>query len=317
MAALPTPVLPPGVTSGTVIFRTTGADNQETAITVTALVAPNNPNGATPLVGRLVSIIGSTPPGIVPGQQVTLEPGLPKETPGATEPGSPTGTKVSIGGHNTTTPVVPNPNGSGNPVNDGAGSGSGTNTGLVAGVAIGCLIAGALIALAIAFMFYKKRQQKYNLHVMPITAEPKGYHAPLPPPPNQEALQLAQFLLDASSDKDIAAELHSLGQLIQQHVENNYHLHPVQADPQALALALVQLGLGNGGSLNPDTIVALALEPHTRHIALQHVISQVIFSGVDVSSRSRLSMLPAPVAAFLQSIPANERGKSNAEGDSP
>ncbi|KAK3687749.1 hypothetical protein B0T22DRAFT_376684, partial [Podospora appendiculata] len=190
----------------------------------------------------------------------------------------------------------------------------GTNGGLVAGVAIGCLVAGLLLGLAAAFLFVKKRSQKRN-HDGFATAEPKLASAPPPPLPDQSGIQLDRFLLDASPDKDIASELHSLSILIQQHVENNYVQHHIQANPHTLIQSLGQLGFSQSGTLTPEAIAALALEPRTRQVALQHVISQVVFTSVDVSARSRLSMLPAPIAAFLQSIPPPESGKTNAEGD--
>ncbi|KAB5536130.1 hypothetical protein GE09DRAFT_1291073 [Coniochaeta sp. 2T2.1] len=189
----------------------------------------------------------------------------------------------------------------------------GTNAGLVAGVAVGCLIAGALLGLILAFFFYRRRARSYSRYNPPVSAESKPFHQSPPPAAVQDRFQLRQFLLDSSPDKEIASELHSLGGLIQQHVENNYHLRPAHVDPRALAVFLTQLGIRDRGSLTPETIAALALEPGTRQVALQHVISQVIFTSVDVSSRSHLSMLPAPIAAFLQSIPPKENGGNNAE----
>lgn len=149
----------------------------------------------------------------------------------------------------------------------------------------------------------------------PVLAETK----PPPPPPThapvQDRFHLKHFLLDSVPDKELAAELHALGSLIQQHVENNYRLGPVQADTRTLVVSLVQLGVGNAGRLTPEAIAALALEPSTRQVALQHVISQVVFASIDFGSRSQLSMLPAPVASFLQSVPPEDNGESNTEGE--
>ena len=192
-----------------------------------------------------------------------------------------------------------------------------TNAGLVAGVAVGCLLAGALIGFVVALFLYRRRQQKQHgtYIVSSSTVEPKGHHAPPAqvPVPKDSGINLDKFILDAAPDQEIAGELHSLGSLIQQHVENNYHLYPINVDPRELAVALSQLGVVEG-SLSAEALATLALEPQTRHVALQHVISQVLFSSVDVGSRSRLSMLPAPVAAFLQSVAPAEPGRSNEEG---
>ncbi|KAK3496895.1 uncharacterized protein B0T23DRAFT_372964, partial [Neurospora hispaniola] len=123
--------------------------------------------------------------------------------------------------------------------------------------------------------------------------------------------QLKNFLLDSLSDQELAAELRDRHHLIQQHVENHYHFHPLDAtriNRQSLVAALSQLGLGQASTEGPsaETIVSFALDPNTRQIALQHVLSTVIFTSIDPSARSPLSMLPPSVAAFLQSIPMDE-----------
>ncbi|KAK4443028.1 hypothetical protein QBC34DRAFT_337613 [Podospora aff. communis PSN243] len=188
---------------------------------------------------------------------------------------------------------------------ESSNSSSGVSTGAIAGAAVGCLIAGLLLGFAIAFFFLRRRKQAEQ-NGAGASDDSKAYYPASSPV--ETKLQLEKFLLDSSPDKEIASELRSLGTLIQQHVENNYHLQPVQEDPRVLAASLVQLGVVNGGSLAPDALAQLALEPNTRHVALQHVISQVLFTSVDVSSRSALSMLPAPLAAFLRSIPPKEAG---------
>jgi len=186
-------------------------------------------------------------------------------------------------------------------------SNSGANGGAIAGAAVGCLIAGLLLGFAIAFFFLRRRKQKEEDGHGAVDESKALFAGPSPLAGGK--FQLDMFLLDSSPDKEIASELRSLGTLILQHVENNYHLHPVQEDPRVLAVSLIQLGIGNGDSLAPDALAQLALEPSTRQVALQHVISQVLFTSVDVSSRSQLSMLPAPLAAFLRSMPKRETGE--------
>ncbi|KAK0648208.1 hypothetical protein B0T16DRAFT_326817, partial [Cercophora newfieldiana] len=183
-------------------------------------------------------------------------------------------------------------------------SSTGINTGAIAGAAVGCLVGGLLLGFAIAFFFLRRRKQaEQNGQSSPD--ESKAYFAAASTS-SESKFPLDKFLLDTSPDKEIASELHSLGTLIQQHVENNYHLQPVHEDPRVLAVSLVQLGVASGSSLTPDVLAQLALDQNTRYVALQHVISQVLFTSVDVSSRSALSMLPAPVAAFLRSMPQKE-----------
>lgn len=188
----------------------------------------------------------------------------------------------------------------------------GTNTGAIAGAAVGCLVVGLLLGLAVTFFLSRRRKQ---LHQDSERAfKERKVSSTAARPPAEAKLQLGKFLLESSPDAEIVSELHSLDILIQQHVENNYHIGPVQADPRALAVSLMQLGMENGGGLAPETIAQLALDPNTRHVALLHVISQVLFTSVDVSAHSQLSMLPAPLAAFLWSIPQRESGERNPKG---
>ncbi|KAK4228837.1 hypothetical protein QBC38DRAFT_135982 [Podospora fimiseda] len=287
----------------------------------------------TSIEGYFVSYVGNPPANVrsIPvGEPVTIPfvpaPATTPPSPSTPLPGRPTPTTPTIPGHSgTTTGVeVPDPSQTGglNPAKKE------TNGGAIAGAAIGGLVLGALIGFFIAMILYRKRQQKHNgsengtYIVSSSVTESKGLHSVPPPAPAKDSgIQLDKFLLDATPDNEIARELHALGSLIQVHVENNYHMYPVKADPRQLALALKQLGLedgqhsgiGGGSSLSAETIAALAIEPQTRYIALQHVISHVLFSSIDTSSRSRLSMLPAPVAAFLQSVAPTEGGRTNEE----
>jgi len=193
---------------------------------------------------------------------------------------------------------------------------SGIPPGAAAGLAIGCLIAGLLIGLLAAFFFFRSRKRGSDTSpVGPESLENKGPYSGSGSgsTTQDEPLQLSQFILDATPDKDLTFELQSLGPLIEQHVESHYHLHHAQADPRALSQALASLGFGNGDTLAVDVLVPLALNPQTRQTALRHILSQVLFSSIDFGARSPLSMLPAPVAAFQQSIPPVENYGGSAE----
>ncbi|KAK3386091.1 hypothetical protein B0H63DRAFT_191941 [Podospora didyma] len=267
------------------------------------------------------------PPLFSTGALITIIPPVTTTTPSAsvpstltkTSPTSSTATPTQLTLSDSTGSFLPTTTGGGfttDPNKNAIHGDSGTNAGLVAGVAIGCLIVGLLLGLAVAWLFLRRKKERPDPHAGQLvdSTETKAVDSRTIAPPVQDAsLSLDRFLLDATPDDEIVAELRALGHLIQEHVENNYHLNPLKANAQTLAQSLFQLGFGKRGSLSAETITALALEPRTRHVALQHVISQVLFSSIDVSARSRLSMLPAPIAAFLQSIPPAEKGSSNAE----
>jgi hypothetical protein len=187
----------------------------------------------------------------------------------------------------------------------------GLNSGPVAGIAIGVLLLGLGLGFLVAFLLLKRKYARRNIHAAVPIITPSHQAYPTPPP---DTLQLNQFLLDATPDREIATEIRSLKDLIQQHVENNYHQQPIQANPTALAQVLAELGVGQQGTLNPDTVASLALNPPTRYAALQHILSEVLFRSIDFKAASNLSMLPAPVAAFASSVPPVERKVGDDEG---
>ncbi|KAK7756240.1 hypothetical protein SLS62_001834 [Diatrype stigma] len=136
----------------------------------------------------------------------------------------------------------------------------------------------------------------------------------LPVGPVPDRLQLDQFLLESKPDADIAAELRSLGQLIQQHVENQYHIQPVQTSPSALAPALVDLGLMD--ERDPSAAVSLAslaIDTRTRWAALQHIISRVTFASISLDGHSPVSLLPPFAGAFVRSLPPIESHRGSSE----
>ncbi|EAA34977.1 hypothetical protein GE21DRAFT_1352 [Neurospora crassa] len=195
----------------------------------------------------------------------------------------------------------------------------GVASGAAAGIAIGCLIIGIILGIAAAFCFFSRRRQRHRGHgdvtEVAMTPSKDASYAQagsgMQKQDDNVMPQLKNFLLDSLSDQELAAELRDRHHLIQQHVENHYHFHPLDAtriNRQSLAAALSQLGLGQASTEGPsaESIVSFALDPNTRQIALQHVLSTVIFTSIDPSARSPLSMLPPPVAAFLQSIPMDE-----------
>lgn len=236
-----------------------------------------------------------------------------------------TGTLTSSG--TSTTSVTASPSGISPP--------SGPSIGVAVGAAIGALVIGLMLGLLLGCVWKRHRHDRkkhQNIQYHPPDqgndeAAIKQYEVPhddgkLKQHQNSQlplthSIQLDRFLLDTSPDKEISAELQSLAQLIQQHVENNYHLQPVQVNPAALVQAIVNLGIAHGPSLAPDAIAALAVDTRSRQTALRHIISKVVFTSIDFNSRSRLSMLPAPIAAFLQSIPSIEPGSGNKEGGPP
>ncbi|KAH6955116.1 hypothetical protein DER45DRAFT_329865 [Fusarium avenaceum] len=190
-------------------------------------------------------------------------------------------------------------------------SSGGISGGAVAGAAIGCLIAGLALGLIAAFILFRRRRR--NSSVSPdfiqatrLDPEPKGGPQVTIASSGHDA-ELSQFLLEATPDKEIQAELRSLSELIYNHVENYYHGPQVQANSIEVAQSLVNIGYSPELSgLPAETVSAVCLAPKTWHVGLRHVISHIIFRSLDFGSVSGLSMLPIPVAAMALANPSAE-----------
>ncbi|KAF5619739.1 hypothetical protein F25303_12708 [Fusarium sp. NRRL 25303] len=181
----------------------------------------------------------------------------------------------------------------------------GLKGGPVAGVAIGCLVAGLALGLIAAFLLFRRRRrakpanQGFVLTDQKYT-EPKDGTQVIVSSSTHDA-ELSQFLLEATPDKDLQAELRSLSELIYQHVENYYRRPQVQADPAEVAQSLINIGYSPEASgLQADIVAAICLSPKTSQVGLRHVLSHVIFRSLDFNSGSSLSMLPPEVATLTQ-----------------
>ncbi|TDZ35295.1 hypothetical protein C8035_v009825 [Colletotrichum spinosum] len=198
---------------------------------------------------------------------------------------------------------------------------SGLSSGEIAGTAIGCLVAGLLIGGLVAFLFLRRQFRQRSSRSpsgsgsgsgqITLATESKAFGPPSSVAHSHD-IQLAQFLLDVTPDKDLLSELQSLGELIRQHVDNHYHSRPVQASPQPLVSALRNLGFGDISTLTIEEVVGACIDPQTRQAGLQHVIALLVFTSIDFSSSnsrssgSRYSMLPNTVSSLLQSMPPPE-----------
>ncbi|KAJ4135967.1 hypothetical protein NW768_003573 [Fusarium equiseti] len=189
-------------------------------------------------------------------------------------------------------------------VTEPSSPGRGIQGGAVAGVVIGCLIAGLALGLVVAFILFRRRRNNSTspdfIAVEPQYAEPK--HGPqVSVTPSGHDAELSQFLLDATPDKEIQAELSSLSELIYQHVETYYHGPQVQATSAEVAQSLVNIGYSPELSgTQPEAVAAICLDSKTSQVGLRHVLSHVIFRGLDFNSGGNLSMLPLVVAVMAR-----------------
>lgn len=195
-------------------------------------------------------------------------------------------------------------------------TGNGLGAGAVVGIAVGCAVAGLIIGLLVAFFMLKPRSKSCpepKPELVETRTEGKSFDSraltasPVEPP--LAVSDLDQFLLAPKPDKELAGELQSLGHLIQQHVEDNYHLLPAKESISSLNQALIELGLAVDGKelRGPVQLADMSASPRMRHVALQHIISRVIFESLAVRSTSRLSMLPPAVSSLVREMPPCEK----------
>ena len=196
------------------------------------------------------------------------------------------------------------------------------SAGAIAGIAIGCAVAGLVAGLLVACILLRRKKRRHSRKADAVAThhESKAYSPETTPPAAASDIQLKQFLPEATPDREIAQEMQSLGGLIYQHVENYYHSRTVNASTRDLSTTLKSLGF-KGQSSSPDTytknIAAQCLDPKTRQSGLRHVITRAIFSSIGFHTQTSLpSMLPQPVASFLQAMPPDELGHSaDAQGE--
>lgn len=142
----------------------------------------------------------------------------------------------------------------------------------------------------------------------PFPASPDGVSSAAP--------DLDKYLAIPQSDRELSSELQSLGHLVQQHVEDNYHLEPVTESIESLEETLRKLGISEDekGTPSPTQLTTMAINPDTRHVALQHVIMRVIFMSLSAKPAGKFSLLPSTVTSLIQETPPVEKHLGNPEG---
>lgn len=130
---------------------------------------------------------------------------------------------------------------------------------------------------------------------------------------------LDQFLAIPKPDNELVDELQSLGHLIQQHVEDHYHLLDVDQNISSLSHALEEIGLSDDmkGVPGPEQLAALAVDAETRHVALQHIVARALFDSISPKLAGKISLLPLPVSLLMRVMPPAEKHTGNEEGKLP
>lgn len=193
---------------------------------------------------------------------------------------------------------------------------TGISTGATAGIAVGCVAGGLIIGLLASLLFFRRRKHNdigHDVSVFESKASPLIDN--IDPSSAGTGIQLSQYLLDGIPDQEIVSEVQALGELVRQHVEDNYTLQPVGTNIPVLSQSLQRLELEfKTSGLDAELMVSLSANSNTRYIALRCVITAVIFASIDFHSVTHHSMLPRSAAETILSMPAVEYGGNNAVG---
>lgn len=206
----------------------------------------------------------------------------------------------------TTSSLVTAPGQSRVPTNGSSENDEGLPSGAAAGLAIGCLIAGALIASALVWFFFIRSRRGRGTRDMEASsvalirtekgpvAKTTSLESGSPP-----ARSLDNGLPQPLEDGAIAGEISKISSLIKNHVQSFYH-----HDRAGLGmLDLDDLQALGSLPISPGTLSTLLGNVDTREIALRFSIAWTIISRIQPSDNASTTFLPPEIATCFQSIP--------------
>ncbi|ORY19168.1 hypothetical protein BCR34DRAFT_595610 [Clohesyomyces aquaticus] len=193
---------------------------------------------------------------------------------------------------------------------------SGISGGQVAGVVIGCLIAGALIAGFLGwFLIGRSRKQKMGQDhegtTLAFLPHAKG------PPTKVHSVESGSpvfQIMDGGlpqplEDQAITGDMSKLSILIKNHVQSFYHTGRVS--PGLLDLDDLQ-ALGDDLPLSTGTLSTLIGNSNTREIALRFCIAWVLVSRMQSGGGAGNTFLPPEIARCLQVISSKQGSRDHA-----
>lgn len=189
-------------------------------------------------------------------------------------------------------------------------SNNGVSSGAAAGIAIGCLIAGALIAGVVVWSCLRRARRSRRGPVQDATAltflpskgnEPLVKSAPVTGVrPLSEVMDTA--LPQPLEDKAITSGISGISNAIKNHVQSFYHssrVNPVLLDQADLH------ALGSNLPISTGTVSTLLGDPDTRETALRFCIAWVVLSRMQLSSSPNTSFLPGEIVQCYENLLAN------------
>lgn len=186
----------------------------------------------------------------------------------------------------------------------------GLSTGATAGIAIGCLAAGALLAGLILWFCWRRRGSKTqysDTNTYALASNEKGFSAnaiPLTGEPSS-AYTSGGGLPQPLEDKAISSDVSKISNAIKNHVQSYYHTSHVS--PGLIDYDDLQ-ALGSSLPISVGTLTTLMGNAATREIALRFIIAWVVVSKIQPSKDPSKSLLPSEVAQCYQAITTGDRG---------
>lgn len=192
-----------------------------------------------------------------------------------------------------------------------ANSGKEISTGALAGVAIGCLAAGALIACFILWVCWRRRSaprtQYSQTNTYATASNEKGFSANAIPLTGQRSSKFASgnVLPQPLEDKAISGDISKISNAIKNHVQSFYHTSRVS--PDLIDYDDLQV-LGSNLPISVGTLTELMRNATTREIALRFIIAWVIVSKIQPAKDPSKSLLPSEVANCYHVIATGDGG---------
>jgi hypothetical protein len=195
----------------------------------------------------------------------------------------------------------------------------------VAGIAVGTFIAGVLLALVGTCLFAMLRKRNRHSHGRRGHYRNPGYSqednrpmkemsSSVQPLNGERDIRLDKVLLEPISSSDIKTDMSAIGSQIVQHVDNNYHLKPVDGLPASFTETLTVMRYSNFTSISTEQLGRLLLNVQTRRGAIRHLISYFIFSRIALTCDVDTSLLPSHIITFLRQMPPPEKTSGSREG---
>jgi hypothetical protein len=126
---------------------------------------------------------------------------------------------------------------------------------------------------------------------------------------------LDENLLERADDSQIRKSMQDLNELIDQHVENYYHLHVFEGSQGSLERRLVECEYGL--DLSVEEMVSILKNPKTRFAGIRQLIATIIVKNINFKAGVEVSLLSSKIAAFCNSMPPIERQPGCEEGMYP